>query len=210
MPRYIVGIHGDDLDPAEDALQRGGISAGRTEGTGSGGAFDVLVAHIDAETAEAALARVAEQLPPDGRYTLGPTVGAPIPAKFLDERRSSRPPRDAGKYRALQLQRALAAEPQVGDRVLVQGVELFEDAVRVHFALPQGEGDDEEGGWHQTRMLLTDDLGTEYYPAGGGSGGTSGDGWSAFHGHNWFTPAVPDAASRLTVATPFGDITFDL
>lgn len=210
MPRYIVGIHGDDLDPAEDALHSGGISAGRTEGTGSSGSYDVVVARIDAETADAALARVREHLPPDGSYTLGPTVGRPIRAKFLDERRASAPNEDMRKYRALELQRALVAEPQVGDQVRVQGVDLFEDAVRVHFALPQGEGDDEEGSWDQTRMLLTDDVGTEYYPAGGGSGGGGGNGWLALHGHNWFTPAVPDGASRLTVATLFGDLTFEL
>ena len=210
MPRYIVGIHGEHLDSAEGALRRGGISAGRTEGSGSGGSYEVLVARIDAETADAALARVREQLPPDGSYTVGPTVGAPIPAKFLDERRTSAPHGDVGRYRALELRRALVAEPQVGDQVRVQGVDLFEDAVRVHFALPQGEGDDEEGGWHQTRMLLTDDVGTEYYPAGGGSGGGGGEGWLALHGHNWFTPAVPDVASRLTVATVFGDVTFNL
>lgn len=212
MSRFNVGVHGDDLDRACDALQGAGISAGRTVGGGSDGAVDALVAHIDAETSDTALARVREQLPPDGGYTLGPTVAPPIPAKFSKKLRSSRLPVDAREYRALELQRVLVAERQTGDQLRVQAVHLYEDAVRVHYVLPLGmDHDGPEGGWHPTRMLLTDDLGTEYYPDGGGSSGRRGpSGEEVTHGHNWFTPAVPDAAGRLTVATPVGDVTFDL
>lgn len=212
MPRFNVGIHGDDLDRASDALQAGRISAGRTVGGGFGGAVDVLVAHIDAETPDAALARVREQLPPDGGYTLGPTEAPPVPAKFFKQRRSSRLPADAREYRALELRRVLVAEPQTGDQLRVQAVHLYEDAMRVDYVLPLGmDHDGPEGGWHPTRMLLTDDLGTEYYPGGGGFGGRGGlSGEEVTHGHNWFAPAVPDAAGRLTVATLFGDVTFDL
>lgn len=60
-------------------------------------------------------------------------------------------------------------------------------------------------------MILTDDLGTEYYATSGGSGGHRGpSGVEVTHGHTWFKPAVPTAARRLTVATLIGDVEFDL
>ena len=102
------------------------------------------------------------------------------------------------------------AEPQDGDGLRVEAVHLYEDSVRVHYVLPFGEDHDDPES-RETRMLLTDDLGTEYYPTGGGSGGMRGpSGREVSHGHTWFKPAVPDTARRLTVATVVGDVTFDL
>jgi hypothetical protein len=211
MLRFTVEIRGDrdQLDRALDALVDAGIGATRREGGGRGRTINHLAAHPHADSAEAAIAEIRQHIPADGDYTLGPANPAPLPGPLLGEPGSA-PPAGIERYRALALRRVLVAETQTGDQLRVQAVHLYEDAVRVHFVLPQGMGDDEEGGWHGSRMALTDDLGTQYYPAGGGSGGTSGDGWSAFHAHNWFTPAVPGGASRLTVATLVGDLTFDL
>ena len=209
MPRFNVGIHGDHLDRAEEALHSASVPAGRTEGSGSTGSYDSLVAHVDAESPDDALARVREQLPRDCGYTLGPTISPPLPPKFARARPSVRPDVDM-EYRGLALQRALVAEPQDGDGMRVEAVHLYEDAVRVHYVVPFGEDHDDPES-RETHMLLTDNLGTEYYPTGGGSGGMRGpSGREVSHGHNWFKPAVPDTARRLTVATLVGDVTFDL
>ena len=213
MPRFNVGIHGDgnDLDEAEVGLDDAGIAAGRLEGSGSGGSFDVLIAHVDDATPEGAMAEVRKHLPPDGRYTLGPTVSGHIPEKFAKRRPVSSPDLDM-EYRALEIRRALVPEPQTGEGIHVEAVHLYEDSVRVHYVLPiRLDRDDVEGARHPTRLILTDDVGTDYYPISGGSGGHRGpSGVEVRHGYTWFKPAVPTAARRLTVATLIGDVEFDL
>jgi hypothetical protein len=127
------------------------------------------------------------------------------------KRRSSRLPEGARDFRALELQCALVAEPQSSNELRVQALHLYEDAVRVDYVLPPGIDRDAPENWDSTRMLLTDDLGTEYYPGGGGAGGRGGPGIQEItHGYDWFTPAVPEAARRLTVATLSGEVTLDL
>jgi hypothetical protein len=210
MPRFNVGIHGDDLVEACEALSEADIAYGETGWSGSDGSYELLVAHIDAESADEALARVREHLPSERQYTVGPTASPPLPEKFA--RRSS-PPRDLGReYQALALRRALVAEPQTGDGLRVEAVHLYDDAVRILYVLPSEiDRDHERGGCNPRLVVLADDLGTEYHARGGGSGGhRSPDGVEVIHGHTWFTPAVPDAAQRLTVATLVGDVIFDL
>jgi hypothetical protein len=208
MPHFNVGIHGDDLDEACDALSDADIPYGVTEWAGSDGSYELLVAVVDAESADEALTRVREQLPVERSYTLGPTARPPLPEKFARRRL---PPRDvAGDYRAVALRRALVAEPQAGDGLQVEAAHLYDDAVRILYALPP-EIDRGDDGWHPAMLLLEDDLGTEYHACGGGSGGhRKAGGTPVVHGHTWFTPAVPEAARRLTVSTLAGDVTLDL
>lgn len=147
MPRFNVGIYGDpgDLDEAEVALEDRGIAAGRLEGSGSDGSFDVLIAYVDDETPEGAMAGVRKHLPPDRLYTVGPTVSRGIPEKFARRRPVGSPDLDM-EYRALAIRRALVAKPQNGDGLHVEAVHLYEDAVRVHYVLPvRLDRDDVEG-----------------------------------------------------------------
>jgi hypothetical protein len=209
MPLFNVGIHGDDLDEACVALGEADIACGETGWSGSDGSYELLVACIDAESADEALARVRDHLPTGRRYTLGPTARPPLPEKFARRRP---PPRDLeGMYRAPALRRALVAEPQAADGLRVEAVHLYDDAVRVMHVLPSEIDRGNDDDWDPTLMVLTDDVGTEYHSRGGGSGGYRGpDGVKVTHGHTWFTPAVPDTARRLTVGFLAGDVTFDL
>ena len=209
MPHFNVGIHGDDLDAASEALSGAGIACREGGWSGSGGGYHLLVAFVEVDSADEALARVREQLPSGRQYTLGPTARPPLPEQFA--RRRSPPQDRAENYRALALRRALVVEPQTGHELRVEAVHFYDDAVRVLYVHPSeiDRGDDER--WDPTLMLLADDLGTEYHVHGGGSGGHRGPaGQGVTHGHTWFMPAVPAAARRLTVTTLSGDVTFDL
>jgi hypothetical protein len=209
MPRYNVGVHGDDLDAAEGALHSAGILAGHTERAGSDESYEYLVARVDAGSPDEALSLVRDRLPREGRYTLGPTISPRLPEKFARAARTARTDADM-EYRGLALKRALVATAQQSGRLRIEAVHLYEDSVRVMYVLPFGE-DDDDFERRESHMLLTDDLGTEYYSTGGGSGGVRGpSGRQISHGHTWFKPAVPGAARRLTVATLVGDVTFDL
>jgi hypothetical protein len=84
-------------------------------------------------------------------------------------------------------------------------VEMYEDGVIVRYAFPNTEEARAimKGAWH---FEMTDDLGTLYWPLGGGA---SGVGKSA-HGSRVFTPAVPADARRLLIRTALGTATVDL
>jgi hypothetical protein len=112
-----------------------------------------------------------------------------------------------------------------GGRLQILGVELYSDAVTVHWRLaPEpdyelvfaeelaSQAPDREGLPEEHRRIvrnrliqrlqmqrrhlgLTDDLDTQYYEAGGGSSG----GPRGKRGHTDFAPSVPDDSRSLTV-----------
>jgi hypothetical protein len=87
-----------------------------------------------------------------------------------------------------------------GGAVVLSAVELWSDRVVVHFGCeittpPLGSGG-RPGigpGW-----FLADDVGTEYHGRGGGMGGSR----DLAFGRAEFRPAVPDAATVLSVSSP--------
>jgi hypothetical protein len=103
-------------------------------------------------------------------------------------------------FQGLELRRVVLVPPQEDERVRVQSVELFEDAVSLRWVLPSGLEWPEtaaEGmfGLRNGSFALRDDVGTEYRLAGSIAGKFP----VVAHGTSFFTPAVPEHASRLTI-----------
>ncbi len=110
--------------------------------------------------------------------------------------------------------RALSVEPQPNSEVQILAVELFDDGLFVHYTFDQEARsleslmtDDPLGRPEpKTRILLEDDLGTEYYESGAGGNG----GVQVVHGASGFAPAVPKDASTLRISTDSGTIDLSL
>lgn len=127
-------------------------------------------------------------------------------AKF--EARQRRP-----RFRGERFLRVLTAEPQSGSEVQLLAAELFDDGLVVHYTFDQAAESIEsimstelpEGLEAGSGFRIEDDLGTEYYESGGGSGGVQ-----VVHGAFAFAPAVPPAARMLRISSRGGPIELPL
>lgn len=117
-------------------------------------------------------------------------------------------------FTATRFVRAVAAPPQPGAAVPIHAVELFEDGFYVEFSYDREPPDlDPETTAEQLfashpdpEISVEDDLGTEYFESGGGSGG----GVRVFHSSRGFTPAPPPGARVLRVTAGGATVELDL
>jgi hypothetical protein len=105
--------------------------------------------------------------------------------------------------------RVLIAERQSDEEIRILALEIYEDGFALRFALPSGLGPTpktaEEVAINSHGLMsltLRDDIGTTYERAGRIAGPEGGI--------DYYTPAIPDAASFLEVFTRGGVVRFDL
>jgi hypothetical protein len=114
--------------------------------------------------------------------------------------------------------RGVLVGPKTDGDIRVRLVELFDDGLRVHWSarIPQPESGDAKSDLQArthayigfaNKFTLTDDLGTEYVPAGGGGGGGEDGIW---RGDRWFGTSVPPSATTLTVTIADAVVTLRL
>lgn len=156
---------------------------------------------------------------PEGRIELPPLEQEVMKRAFA--RRHEAGGGERVVFRGDEFLRALPVEPQPGAAAQVLAVELYGDGLVVHHTyddpvdvrpripfefydlagleppieelLAEAEA---EGGNLSPNISLTDDLGTDYIGGLVGEGGVE-----VRHGESHFTPAVPDAATRLIVSS---------
>lgn len=114
--------------------------------------------------------------------------------------------------------RGVLVGPRTDGDVRIRLVELFEYGILVHWSvrIPDEEPPSDRTDELQTRMKayhgyinalqVTDDVGTEYVPAGGGGGGGNG----VWRGERWFRTPVPPNAEALTVTLRDSTVTLRL
>ena len=111
--------------------------------------------------------------------------------------------------------RGVLVGPRSDGEVQIRLVELFDQSLLVHWSarIPNEEPATDRTGDGDTRMhayhgyinalQVTDDLGTEYIPAGGRGGGGNG----VWRGERWFLTPVPPGAEALTVTLRDSEVT---
>jgi hypothetical protein len=132
---------------------------------------------------------------------------------LFDARMEPAPDAALPEPRFSRLLRSVPGPPYRRRGLRVLSADLFEDGVYLHLHLARN-GRDEDGGLRplpderdpdgrlasrRFGLLMRDDLGTRYRPAGVGGGGGVGhaDGPLSFHLERGFAPAVPEGARLL-------------
>jgi hypothetical protein len=176
----------------------------------------------------------------EGIFGVGVSVGDPDQRVELTEEeqevmrlafaRKKEGKEERGRFDGARFLRAIAPEPQPGASVWILAVELYgeglivrytyDDPVDVEMTIPlhfyelagveppleellrQARA---EGGNLAPAISVRDDLGTLYVFEGGRYGGLQ-----VSQGEACFAPAIPAEATRLTVASYAGEVTFDL
>jgi hypothetical protein len=172
-----------------------------------------------------------------GSVGFGPTTpGSEVELSPLEQevmQRAVAERREGGerpRFRGEEFRRARAVAPQPGNVVQVLAAELYGDGLIVRYTYddPVDVGSpiplhyydlagveppldeliaeaEAAGGNLEPGIAVRDDLGTRYVHAGWGRGGVQ-----VAHGEAQFTPAVPDAATRLIVSSYAGAVEVDL